>query len=768
MSPVAPPARIDFRTRRSAPRGPGRRTAVSEQDVQPIEPVLSARQELEFLAGAGAALTSSLDYEQTLRQVAHLAVPEVADWCGVYVSGDDGTEAEFTSGHADPELDAFLTAVRRARREREGASESRRVAESGEPILATDVRGWSGEELDPEQRVLASRLAPKSYMVVPLIARGRSIGSLTLLSMRPGRHYNDADLAFAQTLAGRCALAIDNARLHDAAERSLSLLDTVFATAPVGLAYIDTDLRFVRVNETMAGFNHLPVEAHLGRTIEEALGPAAAELAGLYRDVLRTGEPLLDGELERAAEAGPGDVRHWNVSITPVHGPDGDVLGLSAAVVDVTERRRLLEAEREARTRADFLARAGTILDQSLDYEHTLRAVADIVIPEVADWCGVSILDEKGVLQQVAAAHVDPAQRRLGEELNRRYPPESDSPGGAVEVARTGRTVFVREITGDMLTATITDPDQLDLVRRLGLRSVILAPLRARGRTFGTLSLANAESGRLFQQADVQLAEELARRAGLAIDNARLYTERSRIAHTLQVKLLPERLPDIPGAVLAARYRAAGELNEVGGDFYDVFPRSSDEWAMVVGDVSGKGAEAAAITALARYTLRAGALDDDEPAKALRRLNTAMLALDDTSQFATAVVAYVAGADGDQMWVRLSLAGHPPAAVVRRDGRVETIGAFGTMLGLRDDPAFHATELALDRGDVLLLYTDGVTEAGPRADPFGERGLVELLRTLAGAAPHDVVDAVEHAVVDAQEGEPRDDVALLALALRAP
>jgi serine phosphatase RsbU (regulator of sigma subunit) len=337
-----------------------------------------------------------------------------------------------------------------------------------------------------------------------------------------------------------------------------------------------------------------------------------------------------------------------------------------------------------------------------------------------------------------------------------------------MHVVRTGVTQFVREVTEEMIAAAIPDPDQLDLVQRLGLRSVIIAPLRARGRTFGTITLANAESGRLFEAADVQLAGELARRAGIAIDNARLYTERTRIAHTLQVKLLPERLPDIPGAVIAARYRAAGELNEVGGDFYDVFPRSEDEWAMVVGDVSGKGAEAAAITALARYTLRAGALDDDEPGKALRRLNTAMLAHDDSSQFATAVLAYVSAAGGDRITVRLSLAGHPPAVIMRRDGSVETTGAFGTMLGLRPDPLCLDTQVVLDAGDVLLLYTDGVTEAGPRNAPFGEQGLVALLSSLAGSGPQEVVDAVEQAVVDAQEGQPRDDVALLALALRTP
>ena len=239
-----------------------------------------------------------------------------------------------------------------------------------------------------------------------------------------------------------------------------------------------------------------------------------------------------------------------------------------------------------------------------------------------------------------------------------------------MRVARSGVTEFVPEITEEMLVAGIPDPDQLALVRKLDLRSVIIAPLRARTRTFGTITLANSSSSRLFDQADVQLAEELARRAATAIDNARLYTERTHIAHTLQARLLPARLPEIPGAVLAARYRAAGELNEVGGDFYDVFPRSSAEWAMVVGDVSGKGPEAAAITALARYTLRAGALDDDAPEKALRRLNVAMRTHDDSAQFATAALAYLSTAGDGQINVRLSLAGHPPAMVVRHDGTV--------------------------------------------------------------------------------------------------
>jgi serine phosphatase RsbU (regulator of sigma subunit) len=301
-------------------------------------------------------------------------------------------------------------------------------------------------------------------------------------------------------------------------------------------------------------------------------------------------------------------------------------------------------------------------------------------------------------------------------------------------------------------------------VRRLGVRSVVIAALKARDRLFGTLTLANAESGRLFEDADVQLAEELAARAGMAIDNARLYTERTRIAHTLQAKLLPERLPDIPDVLVAARYRAAGELNEVGGDFYDVFPRSPTDWALVVGDVSGKGAEAAAVTALARYTLRAAALEAVPPSGALRRLNSAMLD-EDTSQFATVALAYFSKAGPGEVDVRLSLAGHPAAAVVRRDGAVEMVGRFGMMVGLRADPVLHDVELRIGAGDALLLYTDGVTEAGPRGRPLGEQGIATVLREFAGRSPQAIVDAVEQAAVAAQPGDPRDDIALLAISM---
>src|SRR3954454_2474609 len=226
--------------------------AMVRESSRVAEPVLSASQALRFIADAGEVLSSSLDYEQTLRRVAVLAVPDFADWCAVFIlSEGDEDEVEVSSGHEDPEVEAMLLGIRRGRRDVEGASESRQVGESGRSILASDVTVSPTEEVDDG---LYARLAPKSYMLVPLAARGRTLGSLTLLSTREGRHYGPADLQFAGQVSGRCALAIDNARLHAVAERSLTLLDSVFATAPAGLAFVDHDLRFVRVNDAMRDY----------------------------------------------------------------------------------------------------------------------------------------------------------------------------------------------------------------------------------------------------------------------------------------------------------------------------------------------------------------------------------------------------------------------------------------------------------------------------------------------------------------------------------
>ena len=347
-------------------------------------------------------------------------------------------------------------------------------------------------------------------------------------------------------------------------------------------------------------------------------------------------------------------------------------------VVDVTERRALLDAEHDARVRADFLARAGAILDASLDYEETLGAVAQIAIPEVADWCAVSVLDDDGLLHEVAAAHVDDAQRELGRELSRRYPPDPDTARGTYGVARSGETAYVREVTDEMIVAGIPDPEHRELVRRLGLRSVIIAALKARGRTFGTLSLASAESGRLFERRR-RPARRGARRARRHGDRQRPALHRAqphrphpagqaaarapaghpghadgralsrrRRAQRGRRRLL-RRLPALPGRVGAGRGRRVGQ-----------------------GRRGRRRHRAGALHAARRARSRTG-----PPSGALRRLNTAML-YDDTSQFATVVVAYLsAGADGGHRRParRWPATRRPPS--LRRDGSVEMAGRFG-------------------------------------------------------------------------------------------
>jgi PAS domain S-box-containing protein len=720
---------------------------------------------LGFLAQASGLLAASLDYERTLSEVARLAVPDVADWCAIDIVQADGTTRQVTSVHPDPELEAFLLELRRRyRAEKQGSEGTARVIATGDAELVRDVSGQVAIELSEGEEESYRRLAPRSYMIVPLVARGRTIGALTFLSMREGRHYGDGDLDFAQHLGRRFALAVDNARLYDEAERSRGLLDTLFASAPVGLGFFDTELRCVRVNEALAAINGLPIDEHAGRPLAELLGPLAGSVVPLLRHTLTSGEPILEQEVDgHPPGESKGPVRHWLVSCTPVRAGDRTMLGVSSVVMDVTERRALLERERAGRRRATFLARASELLESSLDYETTLQNVAEIVVPEIVDWCAIHVLDESGEIKLVAAEHADPEKAALAWELDPRYPTQADAPTGVAAVIRSGSTEVVTEVTDEMLVAGAVDDEHLRIVRGLGLRAAIIAPLRARGRILGAVTFVAAESDRVFTRDDVDLVEELARRAGLSVDNARLYTERSAIAHTLQAELLPSRLPAIPGVRVAVRYRAAGELNEVGGDFYDVFERRGGGWAFEIGDVSGKGAEAAAVTALARHTVRTASLQPATPSDLLSTLNHALLVQRAGSEFCTVCLACLTL--DERATLTVALGGHPPALVLRAGGSVEAVGDPGTLLGVFADPELHEVDSPLHPGDTVLLYTDGVTEAGPAGEEIGEEGLTELLAGLRGLSPDEIVDAVEQAAVEAQEGKPRDDIALVAFAL---
>jgi hypothetical protein len=299
------------------------------------------------------------------------------------------------------------------------------------------------------------------------------------------------------------------------------------------------------------------------------------------------------------------------------------------------------------------------------------------------------------------------------------------------------------------------------LAQRVASPVRLSVPLTDRGRDIGTLD-AIYRAGRDFSVREEAILTQLAQLSSVAIANARLYEREHTIAHTLQRSLRPGALPRVPGVSAAVRFRPAGEGVELGGDFYDVYAAPGDSWAAVVGDVQGKGPDAAAVTALARHTLRAAAAYEERPSGALAFLHRALVE-QDGDRFLT--VAYARLRPRIQsLEVELACGGHPLPLVVHPDGAVQPVGALGTLLGTDIVPQLTDVTVHLHEGDVLVLYTDGVTEVRRRRrEVFGHRELTALLETCGGLGPDAVADRIEAAVVSASEGAPRDDVAILAL-----
>jgi sigma-B regulation protein RsbU (phosphoserine phosphatase) len=271
----------------------------------------------------------------------------------------------------------------------------------------------------------------------------------------------------------------------------------------------------------------------------------------------------------------------------------------------------------------------------------------------------------------------------------------------------------------------------------------------------GTMQLATTPaSGRLLGPADLEVAEELARRAAIAVENARVHAARTHIATTLQRSLLPPRLPVIPGLAIAARFRAAGTATEVGGDFYDLF-EGRDRWMVMMGDVTGKGPGAAAITSLARYTMRTAAQYEDDVPRMVQRLNRTLGGDPDRRQICTAVcVGIRERSDGVGAGLDIVCAGHPSPLLIAADRPHRAVGAF-------PEGGWTLTQQELGAGDTLVLYTDGVTDTRGPEGRFGTERLEALLRDI-GPADADVVAArIDEALL--AFGEQRDDVAVLVL-----
>ncbi len=474
------------------------------------------------------------------------------------------------------------------------------------------------------------------------------------------------------------------------------------------------------------------------------------------------GRRLFDGEpavplLVRNIVRATGEERWFVVRASPIVDPDSGEVAYAANVFEnVTQVKRAQLAEA-------FMAQASRVLASSMDYGETLQRVARLAATQIAEWCAVDVLGEHGQLERVAVHHADPATLALVEHLDRSYRPALDEPLGVPEVIRSGEAKIYRGITDESLAAYARDANHLELLRGLAARDVIIVPLAAPARTLGTITLVSSRIGRRLTEADLDLAVRLGRRAGTAVESARLYTERTHIAQTLQQALMPYSLPDVPGFQLAASYRAAGELNEVGGDFYDVYPCGAERWILVIGDVCGKGPDAAGVTALARHTLRTASMFDPSPATMVRTLHRALLQQLPGQQMCTVCVVSV-GAPHGIATVRLALGGHPQPLLIDTGGRTYAVGEPGTALGLVEPINVTETALELHPGETLLLYTDGVPETW-RSRFEHTSPLMRLCQRAPGQPVAQLLTEIERAAVAGAAGMPRDDMALLGLRL---
>jgi PAS domain S-box-containing protein len=488
-------------------------------------------------------------------------------------------------------------------------------------------------------------------------------------------------------------------------------------------------------------------------------------------------------QLEHRILLPDGEVRWFTASSKLLLGERGEPAGLVGVVVDITDRRQAeleraaaLEAEdlarhavRTAQRRMEMLARVSTLVDTPLDIDLTLQQIADLAITEIADWCVVDVQGE-GSLQHAAVAHRDPAMVAVAKRIQEQYPSDPRNPR-VIELLTTLEPQFVPEIPPGMLEQSARDDEHLQLVRSLELTSYLAVPLVSSGAAVGLMLLASSH-GRKLDEEDVALAVALGRRAGSAVAKARLHTKLQATARALQKSLIPPTLPHIPGVQLSAHYRSGTVGVDIGGDYYDVFRTAPERWWVVLGDVCGKGPDAAALAGVVRYSLRAIATETTEPAAVLARLNEVLLAEEWSPRFTTLVLATFeqpqqaddAGSDDEvPLVLRLVSGGHPPAIVRRADGSVAVLDTPGTLIGLLPTLELTTVEVELRRGDTLLLYTDGATEA--RLATGEEIGQSRLTRLLAdeGSDPTDLSSRIAQHLVHRAGAGLRDDLALLTL-----
>jgi PAS domain S-box-containing protein len=726
----------------------------------------AARRRSDFVGRAGELLEAPPEPEAMLREIVRMAVPYMADLCIVDLV-NDGELGETTAFATDPRTLAMLYASRtRYPLDAGGPHPVAVVARTGRPHLQHEIGAerLRAFAVDDEHLRLMLGAGYATSLAVPLVARGRTIGVLSFMRFGGAPRYDDSDAELASEVARRAALALDNARLFAELRRTEGQLEAVLANLAAAVTVQAPDGSLVYVNQAAA-------EMMGCSSPDEMLATPPAELLEAFvvldedgrpydlanlpgRDALagRESRPALTHSIVKAT----GEER-WSVTkATPVRDEHGAVVLAVNVIEDVTDARL---AERQQR----FLSAASMLVSSSLDIDVTLDKVASAAVPELADWCYVDMPDERGVVRR-AAMGAGETDRDALERVRDALSMDADDPGSPAHVVRTGRPVLIGDFDESAARAWAGgDEERTATLWASGTRSAMVVPMTAGDRVIGVVTLGTSHSARRLGEAELALADELGRRAGIAVENARLHAARSQIATTLQRSLLPPRLPVVPGLTIAARFRAAGETSDVGGDFYDLFG-VGDAWMAIVGDVTGKGPGAATITSLARYTMRTAAMYERSPGAVLARLNAALGADRERRPICTAVCARIESADDGTLLVTLARGGHPPPFLITAAGGAETVGIPGPLLGAFDGGTWEERHLVVSAGDALVFYTDGVTDTrGEGGELFGEERLSELLDGAAELDADEVASRIDEALQAFERGQQRDDVALLVL-----
>lgn len=555
-------------------------------------------------------------------------------------------------------------------------------------------------------------------------------------------------------------------------ERDVALSTRMIAQSPIGLAVLDTDLRYVSVNPTLERLNGVPAEDHLGKAMREVLPQIDVEgVEGAMRQVLETGLPVVDRLSVGRTPADPDEDHAWSVSLYRLEDSLGTVLGVAASVVDITEQHRAAVEAESARRRLAVIADASARIGTTLELDRTARELADVAVPELADIAAVDLLEAVMEGRRSSLGPTEPAVIRAL-AVQAEHAPEAlraaDPPGQVTrydadrlvtECVRTGRPVMVARVGAADLPRIARSPEAAELLARAGVHSYLAVPLIARGEVLGALDLKRTRNPLPFSEDDLLLARELAARAAVQIDNARWYQNARDTALTLQRSLLPSHPPVTGGLEVASRYQPAGATAEVGGDWFDVIPLDGGKTALVVGDVMGSGINAAATMGRLRTATNTLASLELEPARLLEHLDR--ITQDLTDSIATCVYAVH---DPHLRQCRIANAGHLPPVRLRAGRKPELLDLpTGAPLGV-GGVAFSTTTVDLEPGDRLVLYTDGLVET--RQHPLDER-LDALLELLEGP-DRPLEEVCELLLRTLHQPDNSDDVALLIARAQKP